>query len=48
MQFFSLRKSGLVVYYVTLNSNCIGTLLMNARGNTEFWVAKLNSLLPLF
>lgn len=48
MQLFSLKKRGLVVYYVILNSNCIGTLLMNARGNAEFWVAKLNSLLSLF
>ena len=48
MQLSSLKKSGLVVYYVKLNSNCIGTLLMNVRGNAEFLETKLNNFLPLF
>ena len=42
------KTSRLVVCYLNLNSNCIGTLLLNPRVNPEFVVAKVNSSLALF
>lgn len=37
-----------MVCYLNLNSNCIGTLLLNPRVNPEILVAKVNSSLALF
>ena len=44
--FFKTR--GLVVCCLNLNSNCIGTLLLNPRVNLEFLVATVNSSFALF